>query len=882
MLIPSQFLSLFLFLTRAARNNPTRSAQARRKQRPALVLERLEDRTVPSAGVLDGTFGDPSLSGMGRTGTTTTQLLPTSAIYAPLGIQRTAPHSVAVQRDGKIVVAGFASQGLPFVPLTVAAVARYNNDGSLDTTFGTARTGVDIVGNTFPIAGNGVDILDIPPAQLGAIALQPDATHPGQDKILVTGAGYVARYWQADYEPFIARLNADGSLDTSFNGSGVEFGVGGRFAALAVQSDRTILVAGEDGRVDRLGADGGVVSYGQPLGFQAVGLAIQSDGSIVVAGTTVFLGVGDIVVTRLDSTGSPDPNFGNNGTQTIDFNPGLDQPIGVAIQANGGIVVAANTYQDADLTTDYFAVARLDPTGKLDTTFGNAGKQTILFGTGDDWVNDFALEPDDKIVLVGYSHQPAGYDFAVARFAANGDMDTAFGTSSKTPIDFGSADDEGVGVAIQPDGKIVVAGYSDQGLGMDDFAVARLLGGAMNVTTPAAVTDQLDQLIAEANLSGQPSDVAFQVNTVSDASTVVNAINDLSSQGITFNGTVTLNLAPITYGGLTVNVPNGMTLVIGTTAYTGGQQATIDPDLPAFTLLGGNVVVSNVTFVTTGDAPTILVQGGNLTLRNDTIQETTGFNDAAILLTGGTLDLGETSDSGNDVFVLYGPGAAVQNTTANAVPEVGDTFTIVKASPVFSNVSAPLVTDGGTATLSGILSDGVLAPTGSVSITVNGVTETADIHPDGTFSALFNTTGWGVGALTIDYAFAGDSYFNDAEATANLDLTYGVLVVTNLSKARQAGSTIPIQIELLNAGGQDVSAAGVTVTAVDITSGSSTFAVTSPGNSDPGGVFQLVSGRQAYYLLNLQTKDLAGAGTYTLWFTVLGDPIEHSIQFVLK
>jgi hypothetical protein len=74
----------------------------------------------------------------------------------------------------------------------------------------------------------------------------------------------------------------------------------------------------------------------------------------------------------------------------------------------------------------------------------------------------------------------------------------------------------------------------------------------------------------------------------------------------------------------------------------------------------------------------------------------------------------------------------------------------------------------------------------------------------------------------------------------------------------------------------------VTVTALDVTSGSSTFAVTSPGNSDPGGVFKLVGGNQAYYLLNLQTKNLAGAGTYTLWFTVLGDPIEHSIQFVLK
>jgi hypothetical protein len=61
-----------------------------------------------------------------------------------------------------------------------------------------------------------------------------------------------------------------------------------------------------------------------------------------------------------------------------------------------------------------------------------------------------------------------------------------------------------------------------------------------------------------------------------------------------------------------------------------------------------------------------------------------------------------------------------------------------------------------------------------------------------------------------------------------------------------------------------------------------TFAVTSPGNSDPGGLFQFVSGKQADYQFNLQTEDLAGAGTCALWFTVLGDPIEHSIQIVLK
>src|SRR5207302_7878032 len=81
-----------------------------------------------------------------------------------------------------------------------------------------------------------------------------------------------------------------------------------------------------------------------------------------------------------------------------------------------------------------------------------------------------------------------------------------------------------------------------------------------------------------------------------------------------------------------------------------------------------------VTFVTTGDAPTILVTGGNLTLRNCVIQESTGFNDAAISITGGTVDLGTTASPGGNTINVNGTGSLVTSSLATPIPAVGDTF----------------------------------------------------------------------------------------------------------------------------------------------------------------------------------------------------------------
>src|SRR5262249_32249042 len=111
---------------------------------------------------------------------------------------------------------------------------------------------------------------------------------------------------------------------------------------------------------------------------------------------------------------------------------------------------------------------------------------------------------------------------------------------------------------------------------------------------------------------------------------------------------------------LIINGVNGSTTVVGHS--------------PALTVTSGNVIVNNVTFTTATDAPTVLVSGGSLALRNDVVQSSTGFADAAIAVSGGTVDLGSTSSPGNNILNVNGAGKLVQNTTSTPISTAGNTF----------------------------------------------------------------------------------------------------------------------------------------------------------------------------------------------------------------
>jgi uncharacterized delta-60 repeat protein len=145
--------------------------------------------------------------------------------------------------------------------------------------------------------------------------------------------------------------------------------------------------------------------------------------------------------------------------------PGGGSASAVLVQPDRNIVVAGNAMGSGVMT-----VTRLTPTGALDPTFGAGGTATIDFGSLADLAAGAALQPNGKIVVAGYTQ--ASEDVAVARLNANGSPDATFGVAGKATVDFGVAT-FGQAVALQSNGRIVVAG---QKTGGDDFAVARLIG----------------------------------------------------------------------------------------------------------------------------------------------------------------------------------------------------------------------------------------------------------------------------------------------------------------------------------------------------------------------------------------------------------------------
>jgi uncharacterized delta-60 repeat protein len=354
-----------------------------------------------------------------------------------------AAHAVLVQSDGRIVLAGGGA------PASSFCVARLRANGAPDTTFGPGGKRVIDFGGDDEVA-------------YGA-ALQPDG------KIVLAG--------HSDLRVALARLNPNGSLDKTFSVDGkmtFSWGPISVARAVLVQPNGKILVAGysgpeggnvqvarlnANGRLDTTFGTGGKVSI--DFGGDDFGLAMarQANGRIVVAGTSSAAGA---VVARLRASGTLDPDFDGDGRVTL---PGGGIAHAVLVQPDGRIVVAGNASGNAMMS-----VTRLRANGSLDTTFGAGGVVTIDFGSLADLANDAVLQPDGKIVVAGYTQ--ADEEVAVARLRPNGSPDPTFGFAGKATVDFGAAT-FGNAVALQPSGRIVVAG---QRTGGDDFAVTRLLG----------------------------------------------------------------------------------------------------------------------------------------------------------------------------------------------------------------------------------------------------------------------------------------------------------------------------------------------------------------------------------------------------------------------
>lgn len=198
-------------------------------------------------------------------------------------------------------------------------------------------------------------------------------------------------------------------------------------------------------------------------------LAIQPDGKIIAAGSTLLNGNSQFALVRYMEDGTLDNTFSSDGKLTVDFSPKEDIATAIAIQSDGKIVVAGRS---RNISYFDFALLRFLPDGRPDTSFNGTGKVTTNFNSNNDEANAVLILPDGKILAAGGVQQGDYYDFALTRYLANGAPDSSFGVNSQVILDFYGNTDKAFSLGLQPDGKIVAAGYAINGT-YADFALAR-------------------------------------------------------------------------------------------------------------------------------------------------------------------------------------------------------------------------------------------------------------------------------------------------------------------------------------------------------------------------------------------------------------------------
>lgn len=447
-----------------------------------LQVESLEDRCVPTAGALDATFGNGGV------------------VTAPT-IQGNNV-DVAVRADGKIVASGTTSHDF--------AVARYNSDGSPDSSFG----------------GSGIVTTDFG-SQDTSFGVAIDNT---TNKTLVAGTtiDHVAGF-NIIFDFAIARYNNDGTLDKTF---------------------------GKNGKV--------TTSFGSKISAQGTGgVVIQPDGKIVVAGVIQYNSPDQrIAVARYNSNGSLDTTFGSGGkvmlSSIADGAMGKD----VAVLPNGKILIAKSG-----------GFVRLNANGSLDTTFGIGGEANLPSGFDNEGVggNGMAVQPDGKILLAGYQYVGGthGFDGLVGRLNDNGTLDTTFGSGGVASVDFvsvtGYANQGAYAVAVHPDGKILLAGTT---------------GGN------AAVVVSSNTMLVRLNADGSP-DAGFGTNGHLETA--------IGGSGSTGDGSYTIALQS-----------DGRAVVAGTSGLPSSNQygiLTVVRYVTAAPQIGSFTVSSNTVKV--GEGPTL-------------------------------------------------------------------------------------------------------------------------------------------------------------------------------------------------------------------------------------------------------------------------------------
>ena len=386
---------------------------------------------------------------------------------------------LAIQADGKIVVIGYFDNDQFPLNDTEYRIIRYNSNGSLDNSFGNNG----IVNSSYNVRH---------------VKIQADG------KILVQGNENLARYY------------TNGSLDNTFGIDGI---VTCGSTDFAIQADGKIVITSSEsvsqttygawsikrynsnGSFDTtFGIDGVAIITQIPTVYGYVSnLVIQTDGKIIVNGYQNVEG-SRFLLARFNTNGILDNTFGVAGITYYDNYSVFDRDLVLAIQVDGKIL----SYVGTDISNSAQKIARFNTNGILNNTFGNFG--VITAQVGDCNCGDFALQNDGKIIVVGFSNNNGQNDFTLNRFNTNGSLDNTFGVDGIITTSIGT-ESWAILIAIQADGKIVVAGNSIDGSG-DVF---------QSVFTIVRYNNDLTGDISESNISSQ---ISINPNPFSNATTL--------------------------------------------------------------------------------------------------------------------------------------------------------------------------------------------------------------------------------------------------------------------------------------------------------------------------------------------------------------------------
>jgi len=391
--------------------------------------------------------------------------------------------------------------------LLFSFIISHGQQGSLDASFASGGKLTTDFGPSFLDKAN-------------ALAVQSDG------KIVSAGSTFNPAY-KSSFA--LSRHNINGSPDITFGVNGrvvTDFGSHATLSALALQSDRKIVAAGrlssEDIAIARYNTDGspdnnfdgdGKLILDIRHGDDIRAMAIQTDGKIILAGCSRALSGGpEFTLVRLMTNGSLDLSF--NGTGYVITHLGAFNHFSlinaIALQNDGKIVVAGTSGYDYDVQK--FALARYDTNGSLDGTFNGSGA-VITSMAYNDYAYGVAIQGDGKILIAGFTYNTVDVDYAILRYNADGTLDMTYDEDGKVITSLGTSTDIARAIALQSDGKAVVAGFSGSA-NTQRFSLARYnTNGSLDVSFGNAgiITTSFN---TTGNINGQGAAVAIYMNRI--------------------------------------------------------------------------------------------------------------------------------------------------------------------------------------------------------------------------------------------------------------------------------------------------------------------------------------------------------------------------------